>query len=228
MGAETRLGAVVLRTFERRLERLVEGVMARAFRSGIRPVELGRRLVREMDNNRTVGVNGRTMVPNHFEIRLAPDDAAAFAGMRDVLLVELAEAARDHAREENYVFAGPVTVEVFVDHERRLGTFVVDSELRQGAGGVGAGTLVLSDGRRLTLGEKVVRMGRLPDCEIQLADTNVSRVHAEIRPRGEGFVLVDLGSTNGTLVNGNRVGERSLRDGDSITVGVTTMVFQAS
>jgi hypothetical protein len=219
---------VVLRTFERRLERLVEGVMARAFRSGVRPVELGRRLVRTMDNNRTVGVSGRTMVPNHFTVRLSPDDAAAFAGMRDVLVVELANAAREHARDENYGFAGPVAVELVVEQERRAGTFAVDGALRQGSGGVGAGALVLADGSRLALGDGVVRIGRLPECEIQLADTNASRIHAEVRPRGEGFVLVDLGSTNGSQVNGARVTQRVLRDGDRITIGVTVLIFEAS
>jgi pSer/pThr/pTyr-binding forkhead associated (FHA) protein len=88
--------------------------------------------------------------------------------------------------------------------------------------------VVLPTGQRVTLGEQVVRIGRLPDCGIQLADSNVSRHHAEIRPTGEGFAVVDLGSTNGTKVNGVRVGERLLRDADEITVGTTKLIFDAS
>ena len=63
--------AMGLQQFERRLERLVEGVFAKAFRSGLQPVELGRRLAREMDLHRTVGIRG-TISPNHFDIALAP------------------------------------------------------------------------------------------------------------------------------------------------------------
>jgi pSer/pThr/pTyr-binding forkhead associated (FHA) protein len=123
---------------------------------------------------------------------------------------------------------GPVRVELVTDPRRRPGTFEVEARLRQGQGGVGAGSVVLPTGQRVTLGEQVVRIGRLPDCGIQLADSNVSRHHAEIRPSGEGFAVVDLGSTNGTKVNGVRVGERLLRDADEITVGTTKLIFDAS
>jgi hypothetical protein len=206
----------------------VEGVFARAFRSGLLPVELGRRLVREMDDHRTVGVNGKTVVPNDYVISLGADDAANFAEIRDALAVELCDAARDHAREEGYAFMGPVRVSFEVDGLHRPGTFDVVAKLRQGEGGVGAGSVVLPDGRRLTLGDAVVRIGRLPECGIQLADTNVSRHHAEIRPANEGFLLVDLGSTNGTKVNGVRVDQRVLRDADEVTVGMTRLIFNAS
>jgi hypothetical protein len=219
---------VVLRSFERRLERMVEGVFARAFRSGLRPVELGRRLVREMDANRSVGVNGQVLVPNHFTISLAPDDAATFAEVREALVNELCDAVRDHARDEAYGLMGPARVELVTDAAQRPGTFEVAARMRQGHGGVGAGSILLPNGQRITLDEQLVRIGRLPDCGIQLADTNVSRHHAEIRPAGDGFVVADLGSTNGTKVNGVRVTERLLRDADEITVGTTRLVFQAS
>jgi hypothetical protein len=219
---------VVLRSFERRLERMVEGVFARAFHSGLRPVELGRRLVREMDANRSVSVSGQVLVPNHFSITLSPQDAATFADVREALVSELCDAVRDHARDEGYAFMGPVRVELESNPAQRAGTFEVTARLRQGRGGVGAGSVVLPSGQRITLDEQLVRIGRLPDCGIQLADTNVSRHHAEIRPAGDGFVVADLGSTNGTKVNGVRVTERLLRDADEITVGTTRLVFQAS
>jgi hypothetical protein len=219
---------VVLRSIERRLERLVEGVFARAFRSGLTPVELGRRLVREADDHRSVGVNGKVVVPNHFVLQLASDDAATFEGVQDALASELCDALREHGREEGYTFMGPVRVEFATDPELRPGTFEVKGRLLQGEGGVAAGSVVVPGGQRVILGEQVVRIGRLPDCGVQLADTNVSRHHAEIRPAGDGFVVVDLGSTNGTKVNGVRVGERLLRDADEITVGTTTLTFNAS
>jgi hypothetical protein len=219
---------VVLRSFERRLESLVDGVFARTFRSGIRPVELGRRMAREMDTAKTIGVSGAPVAPNQFTIRLAPEDAENFADIRDALVAELCDTARDHARDEGYRFMGPLRVELVPEEGRREGTFQIDARLRQGDGGVGAGSLVLAGGRRIVLGEGTTTIGRLPDCGVQLNDANVSRHHAEIRPAGEGFVIVDLGSTNGTKVNGARVGERPLRDGDQITVGATTLHFDAS
>src|SRR5919112_158242 len=147
-----------LKGFERRLERLVEGAFARAFKSSPRPVELGRRLVREMDDQRTVGVRGQTAVPNHFTITLAPDDYDDLSGVEGSLSRELTEAARTHAREEGYVFMGP----------------------------------------------------------------------AEVRPNADGYYVVDLGSTNGTRVNGAGITERQLRDGDTISVGDSQLRFEAS
>ena len=91
-----------------------------------------------------------------------------------------------------------------------------------------AGSLLLPNNDRYVLGDWVVSLGRLPECDITITDSNVSRRHAEIRPRGDGFVLIDLGSTNGSRVNGVRVAERELVDGDELTFGNTRMVFQAS
>jgi pSer/pThr/pTyr-binding forkhead associated (FHA) protein len=86
----------------------------------------------------------------------------------------------------------------------------------------------LPTGERVVLGEFVVTVGRMPESTIVLADPNVSRNHAEVRPQGDGYVVVDLGSTNGTRVNGVRVSEQALRDGDEIMFGNTRVVFTAS
>ncbi len=219
---------MVLRAFERRLERLVEGAFARAFRSGLRPVELGRRLVREMDDHRTVGVSGRTMVPNRFLIHLSTDDAEALGPVSGSLVRELCDLVREHARAEGYGFMGPVGVTFTTDPKQRPGTFAVDAELRDGGGGVGAGSLVLPGGERVALSDPITRVGRLPDCGVQLVDPSVSRYHAELRAKGDGFVVVDLGSTNGTRVNGVRVTERELRDGDEVVFGTIGVRFTAS
>jgi hypothetical protein len=220
--------SMVLKGFENRLENMVEGVFARVFKAGIKPVEIGRRVVREMDSNRSLDVRGRTIVPNAFTIRLAPDDHDRFAEIADSLTRELADAARDHARDEGYSFMGPVHVILKNDESLHTGEFRVEARLRQGRGGVGAGSLVLPNGDRYILGDQVVSVGRLPACEITVTDSNVSRRHAEVHPRGDGFVLVDLGSTNGSRVNGARVSQRELADGDQLTFGNTTITFQAS
>ncbi len=219
---------MVLRGFEKRLEGLVEGVFARVFRSGLRPVEIGRRLVREMDDDRSVGVSGRTVVPNDFDIQLGQADFDRFEEVDDVLVRELCDAARDHTRTENYGFMGPVRIRLVLDQSRRAGTFRIVSHFREADGGVGAGSLLLPSGKRLVLTESVTTIGRLPDSTVTVADPNVSRTHAEIRPDGDGFIVVDLGSTNGTRVNGGRVARHRLSDGDEIGFGNTVLRFEAS
>ena len=88
--------------FERRLENLIEGTFARVFRSGLNPVELGRKLVRTLDDKRSVGVNGRVIVPNDFTFVLAEDDYEQMADMAGVLARDLGDAAREHARDMGY------------------------------------------------------------------------------------------------------------------------------
>ena len=217
-----------LKGFERRLERAVEGAFSRAFKSGLRPVELGRRLIREMDDNRSVDVRGRTVVPNHFTIRISTQDLAEFTDVSSTLERELAEAAREHARDEGYAFVGPVSVELVTSTRLHTGTFEIEGRMRPGDGGTGAGSLVLPTGDRVPLGEETITVGRFPESTIVLADPNVSRQHAEIRPRGTTYVVVDLGSTNGTRVNGIRVDQHELADGDEIVFGNTRMRFEAS
>jgi hypothetical protein len=217
-----------LKGFERRLERMVEGVFARAFRSGLRPVELGRRLVREIDDNRSVDVRGRTAVPNAFTVQLSAEDLDRFAEIHETLVRELCDAAREHARDEGYTFLGPVEVELVEDSRLRAGAFQIVGRMKEGVGGAGAGSLVLPTGERVVLGEQIISIGRMPECNIVLADPNVSRNHAEIRPRGQGFVLVDLNSTNGSRVNGVRVAEQELTDGDELAFGNTRVRFEAS
>jgi hypothetical protein len=99
-------GSVGLKGFERRLEHAVEGVFSRVFKSGVRPIEIGRRLTREMDDQRTVDVRGRTVAPNSFTVAISPDDHDAFVDIADTLARELCDAAREHARDESYSFRG--------------------------------------------------------------------------------------------------------------------------
>ena len=208
---------------------MVDGVFSRRRRGSIRPIELGRRLVREMDDNRSVDVKGRRIVPNNFTVLLSPTDHAGFSDIEDALTTELGEAAREYAREESYHFMGPVLVKLMVDNNLKPGRFGISSQLKQATGGLGAGSLVLPSGQRVALGEHVTTVGRLPESTISINDTNVSRNHAEIRTGSASYVAVDLGSTNGTMVNGVRiVGEQRLNDGDIISFGSTHVRFEAS
>jgi len=213
-----------LQQFERRLERLVEGAFAKAFRGQLQPVEIGRRLTREMDLHRAVGVHG-FIVPNHFDVFLGTEDHERFAGFGDVLGRELVTAVREHGSRENYQFVGPITVEVHLDEELSPSTFAIESELVEGVDRP-SDWLVFPDGRRVGIGAAVVTIGRLPECAIVLDDPNVSRRHAQVRREGDAIVVVDLGSTNGTRVNGVAVREHRLSPGDTVTVGTTSLRFE--
>lgn len=204
-------------------------MFARAFRSGLRPIELGRKMVREMDEHRTVDVKGRVVVPNQYLFTLSPTDHATFEEIADALTRELCDAAREYARDEGYTFMGPVQVALRVDEALKAGRFNVMSKLQETRTGGAVGAIILGSGERRQLGTDLVRLGRLPECEIPLADPNVSRVHAEIRPSGSGYTITDLGSTNGTRVNGSPLsGPHQLRDGDEISIGTARLRFEAS
>ncbi len=208
---------------------MVDGVFSRRSRGSIRPIELGRRLVREMDDNRSVDVKGRRIVPNDFTVMLNAADHAGFGDIEDALVAELAEAAREYAREEGYHFMGPVTVQLAVDNNLRGGRFSIVSQLKQASTGPGMGSLVLPSGERVYVNDQPVTIGRLPECAIAVNDSNISRRHAEVRAGATAFVVVDLGSTNGTMINGVKIsGEQRLRDGDIISVGATHLRFEAS
>jgi hypothetical protein len=217
-----------LQQFERRLERMVEGVFARAFRGGLQPVEIGRRMTREMDLRRTMAPRG-TLAPNEFVVVLSPSDRARFAAIEDELIEELVAVAKDHADVERYQFLGPVSVAMETDDRLAPGMVEVIGEIRRHEEDLRT-RLLLPDGTERVLGNRPLLIGRLPECDIVLADPNVSRRHAEIRPTGDlppAWEIDDLGSTNGTRVNGMPVvGPRVLRPGDKISVGATTIGFE--
>lgn len=213
---------------ERRLERMVEGVFRRPSNS-IRPIELGRRLIREMDDHRTVDVKGDRVAPNDFVILMSGDDHAGFADIEATLRTELTEACREYAREEGYHFMGPVSVELRVDNSLKPGRFGITSQIKAADTGRRPGTIVTPAGDRIELADGRNLIGRLADCAVVITDGNTSRHHAVIQRSGSGFVVSDLGSTNGTYVNGDRlVADHRLADGDTITVGTVALRFEAS
>jgi hypothetical protein len=216
-----------LQQFERRLERLVEGAFAKAFRSGLQPVEIGRRLTREMDLRRTVAPRG-TLAPNHFTVAVSQTDWDRLAPIAKELVDELTAVARDHARDEHYVFLGAVSLELVADAGLSPGMLLIAGEMVQT--GQGPAGLILPDGARVSIGGEPVTIGRLPQCDVTLADPNVSRRHAEVRRAEdgiEGHLLIDLGSTNGTKVNGIGIRSHRLQHGDEITVGSTKLRYEA-
>jgi hypothetical protein len=196
------------------------------FRSGLQPVEIGRRLTREMDLRRAVAPRG-VLAPNTFKVVLSSADRAKFEAFEEELVKELVEVAKDHAKQEGYIFLGPVSVAMETDAALRPGTLLVAGDVVPGQG---TATLTLPDGRRVVLDQDKVTLGRLPECELAVADAGVSRRHAEVRRGADNtWVVSDLGSTNGTKVNGLRISDaRQLEDGDEITVGSTSVRFEAA
>ncbi len=220
---------MVLRGFEDRLERLVEGMFARAFRTGLQPVEVGRRLVRDVDANRTLDVHGRPIAPNRFTVALATDDLERFSQIQDSLVRELVGSVRAHGHDEGLIFLGRVRVDLEEDPSLTVGMFrstPVFDESHDPSDSLG--WLELPDGSALELPGRVLTVGRMPSCDVVLPDPNASRTHAELHPDGDSFVLVDLGSTNGSRVNGERITRRLLADGDSLTFGTVVLTFRQS
>ncbi|WP_283139594.1 FhaA domain-containing protein [Rhizohabitans arisaemae] len=242
----------VLQRFERRLEGLVEGAFARAFKSELQPVEVASAVQREMDERAAIVAQGRTLVPNDFVVELSPADSERLAVYADSLSHELGNLAREYAKEQGYSFVGPVRVRFETAEDLGTGMFRIRSGVIRGATveqdeirqpvsdlpvpqpGVFAGRprLLVSTAddpagqRSYELTTPVTLLGRGTDCDLRLVDPGVSRHHAELQVEGHEVVLVDRGSTNGTFVNGQAVRRVTLNDGTRVTLGRTTLVFR--
>jgi hypothetical protein len=228
---------------------MVEGAFARAFKSELQPVEVASAVQREMDDRAAIVAQGRTLVPNDFVVELADSDHDRLDMYEDSLGVELANLARDYAKEQGYSFVGPVRMRFEGVDDLTTGTFRIRSgvirgstveggEIRQPAsdlprprGGEFAGSprlIVRTPGpdgaaRRPHTYELVTSTTLLG---LRLVDPGVSRHHAELRVEGGDVILVDLGSTNGTFVNGQPVKHLMLDDGMQVTLGRTTLIFR--
>jgi hypothetical protein len=206
---------MVLKGVENRLERMFEKTFSRPFKSSLQPIEIGTRIVREVDLTRRLSSQG-PISPNQIRVWLGPADAARFEGFQKALVSELEETVRQHAVSEGFSFVGPVKVEVFIDDDIKAGNVEVKTEF---VGGESQPRLISSDGRSVNIGEKPVVIGRSPDVEFVINDSNVSRRHAELWRTTEGVAIRDLQSTNGTFVNGHRVTAVSLSPRDDVTIG---------
>ena len=244
----------VLQRFERRLEGMVEGTFARVFKSELQPVEVASAIQHEMDERAAIVAQGRTLVPNDFVVEIAQTDAERLDILVESLGLELATLARDHAKEQGYSFVGPVRIRFEGVPDLATGLFRIRSGVIRGhtveAGEVrqpvsdlprtgggqfpGRPRLVIAGSQRGTgmeagsmyeLQTPVTLLGRGTDCDLRMVDNGVSRHHAELRVEDGQVVLVDLGSTNGTFVNGQPVRRVVLTDGTNVTLGRTTMVF---
>jgi Protein of unknown function (DUF3662)/FHA domain len=237
----------VLRNFESRLERGIEGFFTKAFRSGLQPIELAKRILREMEAQKTVSVK-EVWVPNRYVLHISGEDRKRFESMENALRRELENVVVEGAREKGYGLVAKPEVVFETDEGMKRGDLRIYAELADETGpppaevqpapssgaaaparptaAVAAARLVDGDGKEWILDRDAQVIGRLSGSEIEIQDTGASRRHAEIRRKGDDFVIVDLGSTNGTLVNDSPVAEYTLEDGDRITIGRTVLEFR--
>ncbi|MCU1431606.1 MAG: hypothetical protein JWP95_711 [Actinotalea sp.] len=223
----------VLDKFEKGVERVVSTAFARAFKSEVKPVELASALRREVDDRAAVVGRDRTVVPNDFTIELSPADFTQVSEWgAEPLADELAANVTEHATSQRYAFVGPVTVTFVEDDTLETGRFQVRSATVRGAVAPATATaastrhpLVDIDGQRYLLTGPVTVIGRGSEADIIVDDPGISRRHLEIRVTPDGVVASDLGSTNGTFVEGHQVPAATLVDGNTITIGRTRILF---
>jgi hypothetical protein len=205
---------MVLKKVENRLERIFERSLSRPFNNSLQPIEIGARIIREIDLTRRLSSQG-PISANLVRVWLGPIDADRFNGFQKALIAELEETVRQHAVSEGYNFVGPVKVEVFIDDDLKAGNLAVKTEF---VGGESQPRLIADDGRTFNIGDRPLVIGRSPDVDVVINDTNVSRRHAEVWRTNEGVAVRDLESTNGTFVNGHRITAVSLSPRDDVTV----------
>jgi hypothetical protein len=227
--------------FEKKVEGAVSGAFARAFKGDVQPVEIAARLQRELDAEAKLLSRDKRLVPNEFKVGLSQHDHDKLAPYATTLNAELATALRNHARETGYVFNGPVKVVFELDSSLPTGRFTVDSEAvagitprsgRASETSINRAPLVLEvNGTRHPLQPPGLVIGRGTEADLRINDPGISRRHAQIRVNTAGpqvqIDIVDLGSTNGITVDGQRVQQAALQEGSRIEIGSTRMLVHA-
>lgn len=238
----------LLSRWEKRLESLVEGLFTRTFKGPLHPVEIAKQLGRAMDAGQTPSVS-RTYAPNAFTVVLNPQDHEGLAGFQDALVAELVAYLQEHAEGRDYTLVGPVRVHIESSETIEPGkvhvqartvsgppaatgepTEVADTRVYRMSGTPRRAALVVVEGEprgaTVSLTAHAAVVGRREGCDIVIRDPNVSREHLRIERTAEGTLVVDLGSTNGTFVNDERVSRRLLRPGDRIRIGTTALEYR--
>jgi len=231
----------VLHRFEQRLEHAVTGAFARAFRSAVQPVEIAAALQRDIDNSVQILSRDRLLAPNSFTVELSATDYDRLAPYGQTLSDELAGMVRDHVAEQRYTLAGPLMISFERSDDLTTGRFRVRGQAnaavtpadgqRTTDTAVRRAPVVLEvNGMRHPLEPPGIVVGRGSEADLRINDPGISRRHVELRVQINGDRIsveaVDLGSTNGTIVDGRRVQRALLHDGSSVLIGGTTLVVR--
>lgn len=249
-----------LKNFESKLERLIEGGFKSAFKSEVQPIELARKLAREMDAHRAASIS-RTYAPNEYTVFLSPQDREQFAHYEEGLQRELSLYLLEHARKRGYSLLSRPTVSFETEDRLELGLFGIQArladvpeeevqpvepeapsghtqvynvrdlqapprDLEQPQAAVAPRAVIESGDRRFALTPPSTVIGRGRDADVRLDDPNISRTHVQFRVNGSDWVVSDMGSTNGTRLNGVPLtGPAALRPNDAIQLGNTVLTF---
>lgn len=224
--------------FENAVEKGVNSVFSKVFRSGLNPVDISTALRRVMDDQVEVPEGATTpdsnpVAPNVYLVRVSPEDLETLeSGGLEATVEELEKEATRHAERQSYVLAGPVSVTFESAEGESTGMLEILAEVRRGSAAPATGAVATPshpiidvDGEKWLLTEDVTVIGRSSGADIQVDDTGVSRKHVEFRITPNGVILTDLGSTNGTFVEGHRIEAATLLDGNQITIGRTRILF---
>ncbi|MGN6760647.1 MAG: FhaA domain-containing protein [Leifsonia sp.] len=214
----------ILDNFERGLERAVNGAFAKTFRSGLQPVELTSALRKELDTKAAVVARDRVLAPNRFVLRMAGADYERMRSMGAALTDELIDFVQKHAAAQHYRFAGGISIDLVQDADLSVGMLQVESENVKGDV---AWTPVLDiDGKHYPLSHSRTVVGRGADADITVDDTGISRRHIMITWDGHRAQAEDLGSTNGSKLDGQPLRKAILEPESVITIGRTRIVFR--
>ena len=219
-------------------------MFARAYGSAIRPINLGRELLGLIDSMDKSGP-----INPDFVVNLNAKDYEAFADIEKHLTRELAEAATQFAEKNDLKHSAPISVILRVDDAIKVGDFSIINESQPertsdvlatqknsiatqpvvATAPLIEAVLVMQNGERIVLETDSLKIGRQATCRIVFNDSNVSREHAQMRRTADGWKLLDLGSTNGTKINGVKITkEQLLVNGDELSFGTSTAKFEIS
>lgn len=214
----------LLDSFERGLERAVGGAFAKTFKSGVQPLEISAALRREVDTKAAVVSRDRILVPNELRVRLAPADFARMESLGESLIDELTQLLQQHATAQRYTFPGGIRITLVDDPGLSEGVVAVESQTVKGL--VVWNPVLDIDGVRHPLMTSRTIIGRGSEADITLDDTGTSRKHIEILWDGQRAQVTDLGSTNGSLLNGELVTRAVLQPDSVIEIGRTRILFR--
>ncbi|MDO4901441.1 DUF3662 and FHA domain-containing protein [Actinomyces sp.] len=222
----------LLDKFEKGVGSVANRAMSR-FSDDVEPIEIASKLRETMDKRAASFARDRSVVPNVFRIHLSPSDVEHLNtwGL-DEMVRQMEEVATNHAGEQGYSFVGPVEVSFIPDDSLTPPTIEIDSSTRRGAAAPAAAAtaspahpILDIDGQRYLLTGPLTIIGRGSEADIIVDDSGVSRRHLEIRLTQGHAIATDLGSTNGTFVEGHRVDAATLLDGNTLTIGRTRIMF---
>ena len=227
-----------LSKFEHKLEQMISGAFARAFRSAVQPVEISAALQRECDNNAQILSRDRRLVPNDFHVELSQSDLDRLAPYDTAMAQELVRQLEEHADQQSYVFPGPVSIGFEAAPDLTTGRFRIRSRAQAKVTGHASHTqvrraraLVEVNGTKHPLTVPGLVFGRGTEADVRINDPGVSRRHVEfvVTPHADGpdrIEVRDLGSTNGMLVDGHRITRTAVHDGTQVKIGSTTMTVR--